>query len=140
MSEPQKPVKFRAEIMWSCHNKVKEMSGKYQMELTNLSQNAVDAIKSLGLEVRKRDDKPEKGFFITAKSNNPIKVFDAKGEDLSNVAIGNGSKAVVVLSSYDWAWKNKKGRSASLKKVVVEELQSYDGGEAEDEDGDDDVL
>jgi hypothetical protein len=139
MSEPQKPVKFRAEIMWSCHNKVNEMSGKYQMELTNLSQNAVDAIKSLGLEVRKRDDKPEKGFFITAKSNNPIKVFDAKGEDLSNVAIGNGSKAVVVLSSYDWSWKNKKGRSASLKKVVVEELQSYDGGEAED-DGDDDVL
>jgi hypothetical protein len=113
------------------------MSGKYQMDLCNLSENAVDAIKSLGLEVRTRQDKPEKGFFITAKSNNPISVFDAKGVDLSNVAIGNGSKVVVVLSSYDWTWKNKKGRSASIKKLVVEELQAYDGGESED---DDDVL
>ena len=138
MSEPQKPVKFRAEAMWCFHNKPNEMSGKYQMDLCNLSQNAVDAIKSLGLEVRSRPDKPEKGFFITAKSNNPISVFDARGEDLSNVAIGNGSKVVVVLSSYDWSWKNKKGRSASIKKLVVEELQSYDGGEAEDDS--DDIL
>jgi hypothetical protein len=137
MSELQKPVKFRAEVMWCFHNKPNEMSGKYQMDLCNLSENAVDAIKSLGLEVRTRQDKPEKGFFITAKSNNPISVFDAKGVDLSNVAIGNGSKVVVVLSSYDWTWKNKKGRSASIKKLVVEELQAYDGGESED---DDDVL
>jgi hypothetical protein len=137
MSELQKPVKFRAEVMWCFHNKPNEMSGKYQMDLCNLSENAVEAIKSLGLEVRTRQDKPEKGFFITAKSNNPISVFDAKGVDLSNVAIGNGSKVVVVLSSYDWTWKNKKGRSASIKKLVVEELQAYDGGESED---DDDVL
>lgn len=138
MSELQKPVKFRAEVMWCFHNKPNEMSGKYQIDLCNLSQNAIDAIKSLGLEVRKREDKPEKGFFITAKSSIPIKVYDAKGEDLSNVAIGNGSKAVVVLSTYDWSWKHKKGSSASVKKMVIEELQSYDGNEAEDDD--DDVL
>lgn len=107
MNDLVKPVKIKAEVMWCFHNKPNEMSGKYQMDLCNLSENAVSALESLGLEVRKREDKPEKGFFITAKSAMPIKVFDGKGEDLSNVAIGNGSTAVAVISAYDWKWKNK---------------------------------
>jgi hypothetical protein len=93
----------------------------------------------MGIEVRTRDDKPEKGNFITCKSSIPIKVFAADGEDLSNVAIGNGSKAVVLLSSYEWKYKNKSGVSPSIKKMVIEELQSYDSPEDGDDD-DDDVL
>jgi len=55
------------------------------------------------------------------------------------VAIGNGSKAVVLLSSYEWKYKNKSGVSPSIKKMVIEELQSYDSPEDDGED-DDDVL
>ena len=137
MTDLQKPVKVRAEVQWCFHNKPNEMSGKYQLDLCNLSDAAVKAIETLGLDVRKREDKPETGFFITAKSSQPIRVYDTKGTDLSNVSIGNGSKAVVVLSSYEWKWKNKAGRSATIKKLVIEELHAY---EAEGNEDDDDIL
>lgn len=137
MTDLQKPVKVRAEVQWCFHNKPNEMSGKYQLDLCNLSDAAVKAIETLGLDVRKREDKPEKGFFITAKSAQPIRAYDTNGTDLSNVSIGNGSKAVVVLSSYEWKWKNKAGRSATIKKLVIEELHAY---EAEGNEDDDDVL
>ena len=126
MSDLSKPVKIKATLMWCNHNKVNEMSNKFQVDLCNLSDNAVKALESLGLEVRKREDKPEKGFYITCKSTVPMKVFDANGGDLSNVAIGNGSTATAVVGAYAWSWKNKSGVSASLTKMVVENLVAYD--------------
>lgn len=133
MDNLAKPVKVKATLMWCNHNKVNEMSGKFQVDLCNLSDNAVTALESLGLEVRKREDKPEKGFYITCKSTVPMKVFDATGNDLNNIAIGNGSTATAVVGAYSWSWKNKKGTSASLTKLVVDNLVAYDAPEAEQE-------
>jgi len=132
MDNVAKPVKVKADIMWCFHNKPNEMSNKFQVDLCNLSDNAVKALESLGLEVRKREDKPEKGFFITCKSTVPMKVFDAAGNDLNNVAIGNGSTATAVVGAYAWSWKNKKGTSATLTKLVIDNLVAYDAGEAEE--------
>lgn len=131
--ENAKPVKIKAEVQWCFHNKTNEMSNKYQVDLCNLSEGAVKALESLGLEVRSRQDKPEKGFYITAKSSIPIKIFDTDGNDLADVAIGNGSKAVALVSSYDWTWKNKTGTSPSLKKMVIEDLQLYSSPDEEDD-------
>ena len=131
--ENAKPVKIKAEVQWCFHNKQNEMSNKYQVDLCNLSEGAVKALESLGLEVRSRQDKPEKGFYITAKSSIPIKIFDTDGNDLADVAIGNGSKAVALVSSYDWTWKNKTGTSPSLKKMVIEDLQLYSSPDEEDD-------
>lgn len=135
MNDVAKPVKVKATIMWCFHNKPNEMSNKFQVDLCNLSDNAVKALESLGLEVRKREDKPEKGFYITCKSTVPMKVFDAGGNDLSTVAIGNGSTATAVVGSYEWSWKNKKGVSPSMTKLVVDSLVAYeaDAEEAEEE-------
>jgi hypothetical protein len=132
MNDLAKPVKVKATVMWCFHNKPNEMSGKFQMDLCNLSDNAVKALESLGLEVRKREDKPEKGFYITCKSTVPMKVFDANGNDLNNVAIGNGSTATAVVGAYAWSWKNKSGTSATLTKLVVDNLVAYDAAEAEE--------
>jgi hypothetical protein len=133
MMENAKPVKIKAEVQWCFHNKQNEMSNKYQVDLCNLSEGAVKALESLGLEVRSRQDKPEKGFYIIAKSSIPIKIFDTDGNDLADVAIGNGSKAVALVSSYDWTWKNKTGTSPSLKKMVIEDLQLYSSPDEEDD-------
>ena len=130
MNDLLKPVKIKATVMWCFHNKPNDMSGKFQLDLCNLSDNAVQALEGLGLEVRKREDKPEKGFYITCKSTVPMKVFDASGNDLNNVAIGNGSTATAVVGAYSWTFKNKKGTSASLTKLVVDNLVAYDAPEA----------
>jgi len=134
MNDVAKPVKVKATIMWCFHNKPNEMSNKFQVDLCNLSDNAVKALESLGLEVRKREDKPEKGFYITCKSTVPMKVFDASGNDLSTVSIGNGSTATAVVGAYEWSWKNKKGVSPSLVKIIITDLKVYNPEAVEEED------
>jgi hypothetical protein len=122
-----KPVTVKATVMWCNHNKVNEMSSKYQLELTNLSDNAVKALEGIGLEVRKREDKPEKGFYITCKSVRQMdKIFDKTGASLIDVAIGNGSTGTAIVGTYDWSFKNKKGLSASLIKMTIDNLVAYD--------------
>jgi hypothetical protein len=122
-----KPVTVKATVMWCNHNKINEMSEKYQLELTNLSENAVKALEGIGLEVRKREDKPEKGFYITCKSVRQMdKIFDKTGASLIDVAIGNGSTGTAVVGTYEWAFKNKKGLSASLIKMTIDNLVAYD--------------
>jgi hypothetical protein len=51
--------------------------------------------------------------------------------------IGNGSKAKALVGSYDWTYKNKKGVSPSLIKLVITDLVEYAGAggiAADDED------
>jgi hypothetical protein len=126
MNTVAKPVTIKTTIMWCFHNKKNEMADKYTVDLCNLSDNAVKALESLGLNVLKREDKPEKGFYITCKSNVPLKVFDAAGKDLQEVPVGNGSTATAVVGAYEWNWKNKKGVSATLVKLVVDNLVAYE--------------
>ena len=133
MNDLVKPVKIKATIMWCFNNKPNEMSTKYQVDLCNLSTNAVTFLEGLGIEVRKREDKPEKGFFITCKSTVPIKVFDASGNSLEATPIGNGSTATAVVGTYSWAWKNKKGVSPTVIKLVVDSLVAYEEGQATEE-------
>jgi len=131
----EKPVKFEAEVQWAFFNKKNEMSGKYQVDLTNLSENAVKALTDAGLEPRNREDKPEKGWFITAKSNYEIKPVDKAGNEITD-AVGNGSKAVALIKPYEWSWKNKKGVSPSLVKIIITDLQVYNADQAVEEEDD----
>lgn len=124
MANLEKPIKFEAEVQWAFFNKKSEMSGKYQVDLTNLSEGAVKALKEAGLEPRQREDKPEKGWFITAKSNYEIKPIDNSGNDITD-PVGNGSRAIALIKPYEWSWKNKKGVSPSLVKIIITDLKVY---------------
>jgi hypothetical protein len=124
MSNLDKPVKFEAEVQWAFFNRKSEMSGKYQVDLCNLSEGAVAALEAAGLAPRKREDKPEKGWFITAKSNYEIKPVDASGSEIKD-NVGNGSKAIALIKPYHWSWKNKTGVSPSLSKITITDLKVY---------------
>lgn len=135
-----KPVKIQAEVQWAFFDKPNEMSGKFQCDLTNLSDSAVKALESMGLAPRKREDKPEKGWFLTVKSNYAIQPYDNSGNEIKDI-VGNGSKAVALIKPYEWTWKNKKGVSASLAKIVITDLVKYEAnGETASDDSDDDIL
>ena len=137
-----KPVKLQAEVQWAFFDKPNEMSGKFQADLCNLSDQAVKALESIGLAPRKREDKPEKGWFLTVKSNYAIQPFDKDGNEIKDV-VGNGSKAIALIKPYSWKWKNKEGVSASLSKIVITDLIKYnpDGNDSNSiEDLDDDIL
>ncbi len=135
-----KPVKIQAEVQWAFFDKVNDMSGKFQCDLANLSEAAVKALESIGLAPRKREDKPEKGWFLTVKSNYAIQPYDNEGKEIKDI-VGNGSKAIALIKPYSWKWKNKEGVSASLAKIVITDLVKYDAaGNSADDNMDDDIL
>ena len=125
MSNLEKPIKLEAEIMWAFLNKKSEMSGKFQVDLCNLSKEAVSALEQAGIGPRQRPDKPEKGWFLTAKSTFEIEPFDKNGNKI-NEAVGNGSKATVIVKPYSWTWKGKTGVSPTIVKLTINDLVKYE--------------
>jgi hypothetical protein len=137
MSEEKKAIKLKADVYWCQHNKVNDMSGKFQLNLCNLSDAAVEALEDMGISVQTGEDKKaDMGKYITCKSEKAIRVFDTDNDEITE-AIGNGSKGKALVSTYSWTYKNKKGISPSLKKLVITDLVEYSaasGIDANDED------
>lgn len=131
-------LKIKADVMWANLDRPNEMSGKYQIDLCNLSTAAVKALEEMGVSPRQKDDK---GYFITCKSTQPIRAYSLDGAQLEG-RVGNGSKAIALIGTYTWTFKNKEGVSPSLKKLVIEELAEYsaDDAMAVTADGDDEIL
>lgn len=117
-------VKVKADIMWAYLNKPNELSGKYQVDLCNLSDKAAKALEEMGLEIKQKEGK---GNYITCKSTRPIVAFDDGGSAIDGGILGNGSKAVALVGSYEWAYQRKKGVSPALRKLVITELVQYNG-------------
>ena len=114
------------------------MTDAYTVDLCNLSDKAVAALEDMGISVQENlEKKPEQGKYITCKSQRPIKAFDTDNEEIVE-DIGNASKAICMIGSYPWTYKNKKGISPSLAKLVITDLVVFagDGGRitADDED------
>ncbi len=126
-----KAIRLNCILFWAQLKKVNDMSGKYQVVLTNLSPAAVAALKAIGITPQVREDKPEQGVFITCKSANPIKAYDDNGVEI-DVLIGNGSSAIATVSAYEWSFKGKHGISPTLNRLTVTNLI-----EAQLDDGDD---
>ena len=122
-------IQIKATAMWAQLERVNEMSGKYQIDLTQLSDAACKALESLGVEVKFTQDK---GQFVTCKSTRPIYTFGPDGESLRGVKIGNGSSVVGAVRPYEWSFKNKSGVSLSLDRLTVTDLVTYEEDEESD--------
>jgi len=133
MSEVVEAVKVKGKVYWAQLNKINDMSGKYQVNIGQLSAKAVDALEAMGLSVLEKEGM---GKFITCKSDKPIKAFDEDGEIDSGVLIGNESECKALIKAYDWTYKNKNGKSPSLRKLVITDLIEYAGGDKMDNDED----
>ena len=119
---------IKADIMWAQLEEKNDMSGKFQVDLCNLSDNAVEALETVGIEAGYKEDR---GSFITCKSSRPIYAKGPDGESLKGIKVGNGSKCVGVVSPYSWTFKGKKGVSASLNQLVITGLEVYEADDAE---------
>lgn len=130
-------LKIKATVNWAFLNRKNEMADAYTVDLCNLSDKAVAALEDMGISVQENlEKKPEQGKYITCKSQKPIKAFDTDNEEIVE-DVGNGSKAICMIGSYAWTYKNKKGVSPSLAKLVITDLVVFAGGgniSADDED------
>lgn len=116
-----KPVKIEAEIMWAFLDTPNEMSEKYQVDLCNLNPHDVKALEGLGLTVNSKEGK---GKYITAKSMRQIPATDKDGNPIT-VKVANGSKALALIGTYSWKFKNKEGISPSLIDLKITDLIAY---------------
>lgn len=121
-------IVVNADIMWAQLDTVNDLSGKFQVDLSQLSAGAVSALEAAGVDVKSKDDR---GSYVTCKSSRPIKAVTTEGESLEGLKIGNGSKAKAVLSTYEWNFKGKTGRSPSLNKLVITDLVEFEGDNAD---------
>jgi hypothetical protein len=127
-----KPVVVEAEVMWAFLDTPNEMSGKYQVDLCNLSAKSVEDLKARGINVKNKEDK---GDYVTAKSMNyPIKAELSDGTPVT-CKIKNGSKAKATIKPYTWSWKGKTGVGTGIGKLVITNLIEYvEGGTPTEED------
>jgi hypothetical protein len=122
MTNKPQPLTLKGTLYWVERNKINKFSNKYQIVLGNLSDKAVEALDAMGIAAANKGD--EKEYFITMKSNNPMKVTDAEGTEYpDDLLIANGSKAVCVVGYYDWSVGS--GRSPSMIKCKVTDLVEY---------------
>lgn len=133
MTDQNELLVLNATAYWACVTSPNQLSGKYQVDLCKLSDAAVEALSSVGINVKNKEDDREN--FITVKSKNPMRYYDKNSEEITGVLIGNESKVKAVVRPYDWTSpQGKPGRSASLVKLVVTELVEFEGAAVEDVD------
>lgn len=115
------------ELQWCCFNATNEMSGKYQVDLVNLSPENVEKVESLGLVARSREDRPDKGRFLIPKSIHPIVPVRTDGSIIKE-AVGNGSRASILLTYYmpKRVPVGAPARSPSMLKITVTDLSVYE--------------
>ena len=121
-------VKISATVAFPSLTRLDAMSGKYGVQLANLSDAAAEKLEEMGLSVKFKDDSYGRGRFIECRSKYPIDnskfktVLDDQGLPMDPDDIGPGTKVEAVLKTYDWKMGGRTGTSAHVVKLVVKEL------------------
>ena len=128
-------VIIKGEAMWQSLFELNEMSNRYQIDICNLDKDAIKALKSIDVEVKKGEgEKADKGYFVTAKTKRLPKVTDsARNPWPHKMVVGNGSIIKCSVSGYDWSYQKKTGRGCSLNSVMVIDYKPFEGQDDLDE-------
>jgi hypothetical protein len=143
MQDTQKPVKVQGKLFWNQYmtefnTHFNADNNKYECTLGNLSDAAVEALKSLGVNVK---NKPEQGNYIVAKSKFTFDPVDEDGNKLDAKEFGNGTEAVAIVGSYRHKLSAKFGAAPSVKKLIITKVVKYEPNkEAETAEAEDDIL
>ena len=110
-------------LYWASLNEPNTMSGKYQVDLCQLSDDQVAKLEDIGVNVRTKGD--DRGYFITAKSAKfPITPYTKDGSVFEGM-VANGSKANVKAEAYEWTHAPTK-RSGWAVGIKIGGLQITD--------------
>jgi hypothetical protein len=128
MQDTQKPVKVQGKLFWNQYmtefnTHFNADNNKYECTLGNLSDAAVEALKSLGVNVK---NKPEQGNYIVAKSKYTFDPVDEDGNKLDAKEFGNGTEAIAIVGSYRHKLSAKFGAAPSIKKLIITKVVKYD--------------
>lgn len=132
-------VKVAATVSFPSLTRPDNMSGKYSVQLGNLSDAAAEKLEELGVNVKFKDDAYNRGRFVECKSKFPIDnskyqtVVDDAGLSMDPDLIGPGSKVEAILKAYDWTMGGKSGVGVRLVKLQVKELAKAEALSSDDD-------
>ncbi len=133
-------VKIKATVAFPSLTRTDQMSGKYSVQLANLSSAAVEKLEEMGMSPKFKEDAYNRGQFIECKSKFPIDnskfktVLDSEGFPIDPDTVGPGSKVEVLLKTYEWSMGGKSGVGARIIKMVVTELSQAEAVADADDD------
>ena len=134
-----KPIPVKVDLFWAFLNEPNKMSEKFQVDLCNLSKEAVKKLTDIGIEVKNDDKKSDQGFYVTAKSKMyPILAVDPDGRKIES-KVANGSKGVAFIKPYEYSFKGKKAMGVGVSKIVIQDLIVYEKDGVSEEDLDEAV-
>ena len=134
-----KPIPVKVDLFWAFLNEPNKMSEKFQVDLCNLSKEAVKKLTDIGIEVKNDDKKSDQGFYVTAKSKMyPILAVDPDGRKIEE-KVANGSKGVAFIKPYEYSFKGKKAMGVGVSKIVIQDLIVYEKEGISEEDLDEAV-
>lgn len=120
-----KPAKIKGvTLFWQSVSERNQMSGKYQIDISDLREETVKKLEEMGVDVKNKGD--ERGYFVTCKSDYPIDCYDITGDAVKGNMIGNGSIADAIVNPYEWKFRNKEGVSLGISKLIITELEVYE--------------
>ena len=136
-----KPVKVACELFWSnwmnnFNTKFNEDNDKYECTIGNLSDKAAASLADLGIKIKEKEGM---GKYVVGKSKYLFDPVDKDGNKVDIASIGNGTKAVAIVSSYRHKMSAKFGAAPSIGKIIITELVKYSPEGSSDEQ-EDDVL
>ncbi len=131
-------INLKCQLFWPSLTHKNELADKYTVDLAQLSDTAIAALEDMGLNVNNKGD--DRGYYITCKSNNKYRAFKPDGSELlikgrtpisedddpeMGVVVANGSEATCLVTYYEWEYMKKKGRSPSLRRMVISNVVEY---------------
>jgi len=119
-------VKVKGQLFYVNNQAPNRLSGKYQMDIGQLSVKAQAALEEMGLDIK---NKELQGDFVTVKSQYPIRLYGTDGQPIE-YSLANGSVGEFKIGTYDYTNKTtgQKGKGASLLGNVITDPIEYSGG------------
>jgi len=118
------PLKIEATAFWFSFLEKNEMSDKYQVDISELTEDHVERLEGMGVSVKNKGD--SRGYFVTAKSSKwAPHVEDTEGFKMTE-PVGNGSKCTFIVKPFDYNFKGKTGVSLGLSKARVNDLVRFE--------------
>jgi hypothetical protein len=125
-------LKIEGTAYWFSFLEKNEMSDKYQVDISELSEAQVDRLESMGINVKNKGD--DRGYFVTAKAvKYAPRVDDADGFKMTD-PVGNGSKCTFIVRPYDYNFRGKSGVALGISKARVNELVRFESADTDYDD------
>ena len=130
-------VTINGELFWSKWMKTfntafNDDNDRYECTVGNISDADCEKLKTLGIKIKHKDSM---GNFIVGKTKDYkyYNLVDKDNKPVDSDIIGNGTKVIVTLSSYETKMTKMHGMSPSINRIVVTDLIEYSPAPAEAE-------